>query len=177
MGLEFSIQEKCGVRPPCFVRKLAKAGSWRLDGSAIEIEQRGINDVFAPHPVDGLISLFRVSDSRELLRVGIGVNSMRASLTEDLYMLAIAEDELGDAKMIDAAGDTRCSLANRVHLNIEADMESRERLVRTLIAAKRKRFKITSTIMKGVVEEARAEGCHAVCDESASCLCEAGTVT
>jgi len=173
----FDLSDALGAAPPFFVRKVDRKGHW-------ETPERILENVFRVD-TDGTISVYRVEGSSDLMRIAVALNANRvasnpagASLTEDIFLVAIRENEFMGIELQQIEGLTDCIFANRRHFGARfphSETEAydrRARLVNALLAAGRRPKKLSKGRLAPALEEAKRDGCHAVVEDSEKCACE-----
>jgi hypothetical protein len=169
----FSINTAWGIEPPCYVRKVDRSGHCR-DATTIR------DKVFCPEPDDNAVSVFAVASATDLARVAIALNANRkgGSLTEPLFLIAVAPDELAGIVLRRAPGATLCKWANHLHHNLLVTAPSQvASLAEALVRAGRKHRKFTEKAMREALEATTNDGCRAADPSSTSCACDHGLST
>jgi hypothetical protein len=148
---------------PLFVRKIDRAGHWRATNDAGEDRRpQASQDVF-PCDDDGTVSVFLASSEADLDRIAMGLNSRRASLSEELRLLTFTKDEALQAGIEFGAstGDTLCRFTNQVHYGLRHDVVAMSLLTNRLFAESRQLVKFSKNKMKVAADAALRENCHA----------------
>jgi hypothetical protein len=160
----FSINNAWSIEPPCFVRKIDRAGHWK--------DVDSIRDKVFRLESDGGISVYLVNSSTDLARVSIALNANRSSKIEPLLLVAITADELAGIDAVRTDGETLCRWANFLHHDLVTDPNQLARLAETLVNAGRKHHKFTKPAMQEALDLTANEGCHAAREDSERCVCE-----
>jgi hypothetical protein len=164
LGKAKSIQSR-----PVFLRKVRRPTPWI---EAVENqESSSVQDYL--YESDGKVSLWRVQDDLDLLRVAIAANEGRSSFHEMIDFLPILPAELAEAGIVSAqtAGETNCPTAARLHYDAEISLEGSRNIIVTLLKARRLLLRCTTGEMNTAERRALEDGCFAVSEESESCKC------
>ena len=157
---------------PLYLRKLDKRSHWghSADPSESRIETAAA-EVF--HPSEAAFSLFRAANDEDLYRIVVGLNSLRASLSQQIDFVAFTESEIASAGIMlsETPGETTCHSANRLHVDGSATRDnSIHQLCHDLFAANREAFRVTRSEASEIASHMQAYGCEAVVPESV-CQC------
>jgi len=162
----FSINNAWRIDPPCYVRKVDRAGHW-ADAATIQ------DKVLCSEPDDDGISVYLVSSPSDLARVAIALNANRSSLTEDLILVAIATGELAAIDASRTNGETLCKWANHLHHDLVfADAAAVSRLATTLLGAGRRPHRFKKKAMQEALDYTSNDHCYAAEPNSVHCVCE-----
>ncbi len=169
----FSIKDAWDLQPPCFIRKVERPGHWvGSENSPSDRVTKIREDVF-PQGSDKSLSVYMVEDDRDLRRVAVALNANRASLTQVIVVLAIAQSEIDGFSLHSSRGRTKCTRANKLHRDLSGyDVNRLNNLIKTMLKAGRKPKRFTKPKMHTAVKESGQEGCHAIELQSAVCECE-----
>lgn len=160
------------MSPPCYVRKVDRAGHWGTDEEDRSIRVKRIIEKVFPCE-NGLLSVYLVNNADDLLHVAVAFNANRSQTAEEIRFIAIGRDELPNNPVVATSGDTACLLANRLHRDVRVDNPSTlEQLVATLLERHRQPKKYSKKVMTEAKRCAEADGCHAVKPNSTLCVCE-----
>ncbi|MEX2287994.1 MAG: hypothetical protein WD648_12950 [Planctomycetaceae bacterium] len=171
---DFTVADAVNAEPPVFVRKVDRQGHWNTETQADIVE-----NVF-PVESDGTVSIWRIETFDDLQRIAIALNARRvktnpkgASLTENLFLLAIRPNEFGTITLDQSDGETDCLHAKERHYDAHIDdPQQLQALVNSLLSSGRQLGKLTKGKLKQLVERATADRCRAVVTESTLCKCE-----
>lgn len=149
----------------CFARKVDRASWWAADPSAVGDTDPNefVADLVFPSD-QGTVSVYRVRSPDDLVRVAVGMNSNRSSLTEKLFLLLIPEPLVLEAgiEIRESPGETNCACANRLHVDLQYDRTAMVSVVGRLLAANVSLQRMTEAKMKQAVEALRVIGCEAI---------------
>ena len=168
---EFDPQRVVNLVPPIFVRKVDRRSHWRNDSNGNAI-QSTLGKVFPEG--NGAVSMFRVETCEDFFRVAIGLNSYRSSLTEELFLLCISNDELQNSGLDfhPAIGKTKCEHANQCHFNIVFHGDRFSHLIRMLVNSQRELLKLNKKMMGRAENQATLIGCRATNSCLNICECQ-----
>lgn len=157
---------------PVYLRKLDKRSHWghSEDPHDSRIET-AVAEVF--HPSEMEFSLFKAANDEDLYRIVIGLNSLRASLSQQIDFVAFTESEIAAAgiRLSITAGETNCHSANRLHVDGSATRDSSLRqLCQDLFAVNRQAFRVTKSEASEIAAYLLPFGCEAVVPDS-MCQC------
>ena len=160
------------VSLPVFLRKLDKRSHWGHsdDPRSLRIDT-AVAEVF--DPCEKPFSFFRAANDEELYRIVVGLNSLRASLSQQIDFVAFTEFEILSAgiQLSVTAGETSCHSANRLHVDASApSITSIRQLCDDVFNANRQAFRVTKSEASDIASYMRAYGCEAVVFAT-SCQC------
>lgn len=169
MKLDFGFSDVfLNVTPPILARKVDRGGHWDRSSSITTL----IENVFSDYET-GELSLWRIEDHTDLIRISIALNENRSSLTEKIFLLPILPEELKSFEISQTHGNTSCCHASRCHHDAKVETVSQiEHLVRMLLDANRDIGRMNSNKMKQAKEVVEKDGCHVVVVDSDCCSCE-----
>lgn len=155
--------------PPVFLRSVARARIW----TSAKQSKEPLLAADLLYEADNNVSLWKVSDDRELRRVAIAINESRDSLRETIDLLPITPSELTAAGIgfMPELGDSECPTAARLHYSAEIDTDARLRLLRKLIDANRELLRCTGGKMKRAVQLSIEDQCFIPVPDSKQCAC------
>ena len=122
----------------------------------------------------GVLSLFHVTDSVDVMRAAIALNWHRTGGTrvEDLCLLAFTPDELQGVAKDQTTDSFACHWARQNHWNITLASPERERIANVLASRNRFPKNFTRPKMRDACAEVRADGCRSTDSDSSNCICE-----
>jgi len=173
-GIEdFEPERLAHLSTPFYVRKLSRPRHWNGEEGADENTriQTILDEVFRPEK--GLVSLFRVENATDFVRILSGLNSLRSSLREQLFILCITRNELdrSGVNVAPSPGETLCDHANRCHFDLAHSRDALEGLVRRLVHSDRQCCRITKPLMQTAANYAESIGCRATYSSLPACTC------
>lgn len=159
---------------PIYVRKVSRRRHWRGEEGETSDERvrRAAAEVFTND--GGRVSVFKVENADDLRRVAIGLNSGRSSLTEQLDILGITQEDItvSGLDLERTVGSTACLHANARHYDIIHNDAAIERLVRRLVEQDRHDIRYNKKQMARAAEAAATIGCQATNPRSHRCECQ-----
>ena len=149
---------------PVYLRKLDKRSHWGHsdDNRNLRIET-AVAEVF--NPSEKAFSLFRAANDEDLYRIVVGLNSLRASLSQQIDFVAFTESEILSAgiQLSMTSGETTCHSANRLHVDACAPhIDTIRRLCHNVFNANRQAFRITKSEATDIATYMQGYGCQAV---------------
>lgn len=157
---------------PVYLRKLDKRSHWGHSEDPHESRiETAVREVF--HPNEMGFSLFKAANDADLYRIVIGLNSLRASLSQQIDFVAFTESVIAAAgiRLSVTAGETNCHSANRLHVDGSATRDSSLRqLCQDLFAVNRQAFRVTKSEASAIATHLQLFGCEAVASGSI-CQC------
>ena len=163
----WSIEKLWGDAGPFYIRKVGP--KWHWCGKPGQTNDERIETVVRQvFPIDeGKISIFKVSNDVELIRVCAGFRLGCEHPRKEIRFLGMVERELAELSIEKDAdeGTTKCLVADDLHYNIRPESEDQIRnLVRILVQqdSKSSRLKLFSKDkVKFAISEAERVDCHA----------------
>jgi hypothetical protein len=157
---------------PVYLRKLDKRSHWgHSEDPSDSRTETAVAEVF--HPSETAFSLFKAVNDEDLYRIVVGLNSLRASLSQQIDFVAFTESELLSAGITLSVtpGETTCHAANRLHVDGSASGDdSLRQLCHALFGANRAAFRVTKSEASEIAAHMQAFGCQAVITDSV-CQC------
>ncbi len=103
--------------PPYYVRRLNRPGDWNHEVLCFpeQLQQAAIS-IFKPDDQNE-VSLFCIEREDDLDTVAMAIASGRKSIRQEVILLPIMEDELGDVELRREKGATGCKRADDLHYN------------------------------------------------------------
>ncbi len=166
------LAERIGVEFPVFVRKLDRKSVWGGNGDAVdERVAKAASGIFPS--ADSWFSFYRVASMSELGTVVVALNAYRDRLSKAIDLIAVTprEFELAGIEIDNAAGQTDCALANKLHVDVGGvSNEQFSVLCQEMISAGRPAFRVGKVDVKKMVASLETFRCHAVGGQGCQCL-------
>jgi hypothetical protein len=157
---------------PVYLRKLDKRSHWgHSEDPRDSRTETAVAEIFQPSEM--AFSLFKAANDDDLYRIVVGLNSLRASLSQQIDFVAFTESEIASAgiRLSETPGETTCHSANRLHVDGSATRDSSLRqLCQDVFATNRQAFRVTKSEASEIAAHMQAFGCEAVVPDSA-CQC------
>ena len=149
-----------GLAGPVFLRKLA-SDEWAAPGDEDALAAVATSAFpLPPDAADMVYSFFRVEDDEQMRRAVMGLNGMRTSATKPVSWAAFTPAEATGVVFVPVPEGTHCPMANRLHHDARLAQPAAVLLCRNAIIAGRKLATFTKAILKEMLAEALAAGCH-----------------